>query len=175
MKTGTDFLHRMSGLYLWCLLLWRTIVVGTRWIKDEGRRNNFHTMDPCDVWWQARALRTVPCPNTSIKDLHKRGIHVSNICCPVMVLYALIYCISADGHHQEHIFWHTSRPCRHVTVFTSNVQNVCFVSFLVNVFKFPFSQQTSVKHPVFPEAVSAWAEDICWFTIILMPLDGYTQ
>ena len=92
------------------------------------------------------------CPNTSIKDLHKRGIHVSNICCPVMVLYALIHCISADGHHQEH---YSDTAVGHVTVFTSNVQNVCFVSFLVNVFEFPFSQQTSVKHPVFPEAVSA--------------------
>ena len=67
----------LDCIYEWCLLLWRTIVVGTRWIKDEGRRNNFHTMDPCDVWWQARALRTVPNTSIIIKDLHKRGIHIT--------------------------------------------------------------------------------------------------
>ena len=150
MKTGTDFLHRMSGLYLWCLLLWRTIVVGTRWIKDEGRRNNFHTMDPCDVWWQARALRTVPCPNTSIKDLHKRGIHVSNICCPVMVLYALIYCISADGHHQEH---YSDTPVGHVatSLFSPQMSKMCVSSVFWSMFlSFHFLNRQVSNIPYFP-------------------------
>ena len=169
--------NRFSAQNVWIVFMMLAVVennccrnkVNKGWGKEEQFPYNG------SLWCVVTGPGAADCPNTSIKDLHKRGIHVSNICCPVMVLYALIYCISADGHHQEHIFWHTSRPCRHVTVFTSNVQNVCFVSFLVNVFEFPFSQQTSVKHPVFPEAVSAWAEDICCFTIIFMPLDGYTQ
>ena len=46
--------NRFSAQNVWIvfmmLVVVENIVVGTRRIKDEGRRNNFHTMDPCDVW-----------------------------------------------------------------------------------------------------------------------------
>ena len=102
------------------------------------------------LWCVVTGPGAADCPNTSIKDLHKRGIHVSNICCPVMVLYALIYCISADGHHQEH---YSDTPVGHVatSLFSPQMSKMCVSSVFWSMFlSFHFPNRQVSNIPYFP-------------------------
>ena len=144
--------NRFSAQNVWIVFMMLAVVennccrnkVNKGWGKEEQFPYNG------SLWCVVTGPGAADCPNTSIKDLHKRGIHVSNICCPVMVLYALIYCISADGHHQEH---YSDTPVGHVatSLFSPQMSKMCVSSVFWSMFlSFHFLDRQVSNIPYFP-------------------------
>ena len=141
--------NRFSAQNVWIVFMMLAVVennccrnkVNKGWGKEEQFPYNG------SLWCVVTGAGAADCPNTSIKDLHKRGIHVSNICCPVMVLYALIHCISADGHQQEHY----SDTAVATSLFSPQMSKMCVSSVFWSMFlSFHFLDRQVSNIPYFP-------------------------